>query len=691
MHQADASPPLSSSDRPQPRSGWYLAVAVLLLLLAAFLRLWALTTTPPGLHAEELINTQIADRLSRGDVAVIYDEVEPAREGLYYALLAASTTFTGRGLMLWRLPSVWLAMIALSANTLLMRRLFGKRVSLMALGLMAVAFWAVWMGRTVQHVALMPLATTATIYAFVRAFTTNSKRQAALWFTIGGIALGLSQYVHVTSWTLPALFVAFIFYRMLVNRAEIRRHRANIWYALSLAVVIDLPLFIYLIRYPGAREPVPLAQQPGIITEVPGRLIRTLTALVLRGDTLPYHNLPGRPVLGPFIGALLIVGIGVAIARWRRAPYGLALLWLIIGLMPTAFLPRQPDFEFMAVIMPIVFVFPALGLRALYQIARERLGGTFQRISLTGVGVLVIAIIAFNTAWTYRDYFLTWPTLEPVQQAYQADLGRLANYLDTSTDPTPVSICSIPLDANAGLFDLTNAELLNTLMHRSDADFRYFDCTQSLVLADGGESQRIIFPRGHYYDNLPGPLLAWMRYAHDEDVPGIQPDVVMRFEASEELADYAGAFITTALTVWPPEAEESGLANLPLSFGYNVAFLGYDIRDNAIHSGEWIEVTSYWRMDGPPPPELSLFAHMLGNPVVIVAQDDGLGVNMGTLHVRDVFLQHSMIQTPGGLAPGPYPLSLGLYFPDSGDRLPAFIEGRAIANRIILRSVDVER
>lgn len=691
MQQADASPSPSLTDRHPPSTGWYLAIAVVLLLLAAFLRLWALTTTPPGLHAEELINTQIADRLSQGDVAVIYDEVEPAREGLYYALLAASTTITGRGLMLWRLPSVWLAMLSLSANTLLMRRLFGKRVSLMVLGLMAVTFWAVWMGRTVQHVALMPLATTLTIYAFVRAFTTNRQRQAALWFTIGGIALGLSQYVHVTSWTIPALFVAYVVYRMLVNRPEIRRQRANIWYTLILALIIDLPLLIYLIRYPGAREPVPLAQQPGFIAEIPGRLVSTLTALVLRGDMLPYHNLPGRPVVGPAIGALMIVGIGVAVARWRRAPYGLALLWLAIGLLPTASLPRQPDFEFMAVIMPIIFVFPALGLRALYQVAREQMGGLFQRVSLVGVSVLVTALVVVNAAWTYRDYFLIWPTLDSVQQAYQADLGRLANYLDTSTDPTPVSVCSTPLDGSAGPFALTNAELLETLMHRSDADFRYFDCTQSLVIADGGDSQRIIFPRAHYYDKLPGPLLAWMRYAHDEDVPGIQPDVVMRFEASDELADYAGAFITTALTAWPPEAEESGLANLPLSFGYNVAFLGYDIRDNSIHSGEWVEVTSYWRMDGPPPPELSLFAHMLGNPVVIVAQDDGLGVSMGTLHVRDVFLQHSMIQTPPGLTAGPYPLSLGLYFPDTGERLPAFIEGRAIANRIFLRSVEIER
>jgi len=314
-----------------------------------------------------------------------------------------------------------------------------------------------------------------------------------------------------------------------------------------------------------------------------------------------------------------------------------------------------------------------------------------QQAASSVIGLIVATLLAVNAGWTYRDYFLIWPSLDEVQTAYQAKLGRLAHYLDTSTDPTPVSVCSIPVGSRDEPFALTNARLLDILMHRSMAGIRIFDCTQSLVIADGGESQRIIFPRSRYYEHLPGPLLAWMRYAEDEGVPGIGPDVVMRLEVSDELADYAGAFITTALTAWPPEAQATGLAPLPLSFGYNVTFLGYEIRDEQVRAGDWVEVTSYWRMDGPPPPEVWQFMHMLGNPVVIVAQDDGLGVNTGTLQVRDVFLQHSMIQTPTGLAAGPYPLSLGLYFPQTGERLPAFVDGNAIADRVFLRSITIAR
>ena len=678
----------SSSSSPRDRADWFLLVATLLLLVAAFFRTWDLGSTPPGMHNEELINAQISQRLRQGDLRVIYDDVTPGREGLYYAILAVATTLIGRGTILWRLPSVWLTMLSLAVTAQLMRRLFGRRTALFTLGLMSVTFWPIWMGRSVLHVALLPLAVSGTIYVLSHAFLAKERTTASLWFTLGGLALGVSQYVHVTAWTLLLLAVLFVVYWYVTDPEELNRHKGNLLYAAGLAFIISLPLILFLVRHPGVREPVPITEQPRLITEIPARVITTLTALGLRGDMLPEHNLPGRPVLGPVLAILMVIGIGVAIRRWRRPSYGLALLWLVVGLLPSAFQPHRPDFEYMAVIMPIVFAFPAIVLRELFELLRARLNPATVR---SGFALIATTLVAATAFFTFRDYFLIWPTLGDVRLNYQADLGVLAHYLDTSDDPTPISICSTPVDRAADPFAQTNEELLKYLMHRHNLPIRFFDCNQSLIIANGGDSQRIIFPRGHYYDHLPGPLLRWMQFAQDEQVPGIRPDVVMRFEASQAIADQAGAFITTALTAWPPEANATGLANLPISFGYNIAFLGYQIRDEDLRPGDWVELTTYWRVDGPPPPEMTQFAHMLGNPVVIVAQNDSLGVEINTLQVRDIFLQHSLIQSPGGLAAGPYTISVGLYIPSTGDRLPAFQDGQEISNRLFLQSVNIIR
>jgi 4-amino-4-deoxy-L-arabinose transferase-like glycosyltransferase len=673
------------------RHRWYLAVVIVLLLLAAFFRLWELGSVPPGMHSEELTNAQISDRVRGGEISVIYDEVQPGREGLYYALLAATTTVIGRGLILWRLPSVWMAMLSVAITAQLLRRLYGVRVSLFAVGLIAIAFWPVWMGRAVQHVALLPLMTTGSIYALVRAFEARRQATASLWFTLGGLALGAAQYVHVTAWTLFLLYVLFIGYYWMVDRQTIHRHRANILFALLLALTLCIPLFIYMAQHPGVREPVPVSDQPRLLAEIPGRLATALASLALRGDMIPQHNLPGRPIFGPVLAVLAVSGIGVALARWRQPTFGLALLWLVVGMLPTAFLPQQPDFEFMAVILPIIFVFPALGLRAVYGLAQRFRQGRLQAYASAAVTLIVAVLLIANALATFRDYFREWPALGDVRLNYGADLGILAHYLDTQQEDIPISICSTPVESGAPAFSLNNEELLSYLMHRHSLSVRYFDCSQSLVLANGAEDQLLIFPSGHYYDRLPGQLLGWMRFAQDEQVPGIRPDVVMSLNASEELAAFAGAFTTEALAAWPPPPESrlEGIAELPVQFGYNITFLGYDLRDDRVRPGDWIEVTTYWRVDGPPPPSLVVFVHLLSNPVVVVAQTDGLGVETGTLEVRDVFAQNTLIKVPDTLSAGTYPLSVGLYFPDTRERLMAFRDGAAIADRLFLRSVTI--
>lgn len=668
---------------------WYFAVGVVLLLLGASLRIWQLGSTPPGISSDELVNIQLSDRMRAGDVSVIYAEAHPAREGLYFALLAFWRAVAGPGLILWRLPSVWISMLSLATMMSLMRRLFGVRPALLAAGLVAVTFWPVWMGRTILHVTLIPLVTTFVIYTLARAYQAEDQAIASMWSTLGGMALGIAQYVHVTAWTLIVLLILFMLYRVIVNRTEARERLDNVLYALILTAVLSIPMIIFLIRHPGAREPVPVTEQPTIIAEIPGRLISSIAALALRGDMLPQHNLPGHPVLGPVLAVLMVVGIGVALARWRRAEYGLALLWLCVGLVPAAFLPHNPDFEYIAVILPVVFLFPALGLAVLYNSVRRIMPAQAVRVTVPAISVLVVGLVTGNALLTYRDYFLIWPSLGDVRLNYGSDLGVLAHYLDTTRDPSPISICTTPVDRNADPFALTNRELLHVLMHRQDLPIRYFDCTQSLVIASGGESQRIIFPRGHYYDHLPGPLLAWMSYAHDERVPGIRPDVVMRFEATDEIANTAGALITTAPTAWPPDSTSSALAGLPIPFAHNVTFMGYTVRDTTLRSTDWVELTTYWRLDGPPPGELTLFAHLLGNPVVVIAQDDGLGVAINTLQPRDIFLQYSMIQTPGFMASGLYPLSVGLYLPSTGERLLAYDSGEPRSNRLFLLRVEI--
>lgn len=664
----------------------FLFAATLILLLAAFFRLWHLGTVPPGLLVDELHNAQLADRMRAGDMAVVYDQVVPGREGFYYALLAVTTTLFGRGLILWRLPSVWLSLLGLSVTFSLMRRLLNGRAALLVIALMGVTFWPVWLGRAVLHVTLMPLVTAAFAYMMTRAFAAQSRQEAGLWFAVAGIGLGVAQYIHVTAWGLLLILAGFVVYLMVTHPEVVRRNGANIVYALVLAAVIFAPLFVFILNHPGVRAPVPLADQPDWLAQVPERLARSVGGLFLRGDSSPNRNLPFRPAMDPFVGILFVVGLGVTIARFRRSAFAVLPIWLLLGLVPALLVPHVPHFEYMALVLPVVFAFPALALDEIHGLLRER------PPALLALGVFVALIVASNAAWTFRDAFLRWPHGGDVRFNYQADVASLAHYLDTSADPSPVGLCVTPPDETDDPFALSSDRLLGYFMHRSTLPVRKFDCRQTLVLAERGASQRLIFLPGHYYDDLPGPLLGWLRYGGEVNIPGVPPGVVRRVEAAEELGTFLQVTSGAAPVAWPPEASGGpGPASLPATFTDNLVLEGYEVRDATLLPGDAPEVTTYWRLTGPPPHSLTLFAQLQSGPGQVVALSEEWGADLDTVQPDDIIIQYNLLQPVQAdpLESGEYRLVVGLAVPGTEHRLRVLDGNRIRSDRLFLQRVQV--
>jgi hypothetical protein len=89
-------------------------LAALLLLVGAVLRLWNITTLPPGLNRDEISDIRIAETVRQGRVEVFYDLGGEGREGLFPAMLAAVTSITGGGLIGYRMLSVWAGLLTLA-------------------------------------------------------------------------------------------------------------------------------------------------------------------------------------------------------------------------------------------------------------------------------------------------------------------------------------------------------------------------------------------------------------------------------------------------------------------------------------------------------------------------------------------------------------------------------------------------
>ncbi len=656
----------------------YLFVVTLVLLLGACMRLLLLSTEPVGLSAEELSNAQLALGIRSGNFSVVYAEVQPAREGVYPALLALITAVTGEGILLWRLPSVWASLLAIAMTYRLMCTIAPEQhTALLTASLMSVAFWPVMMGRVAVHATLMPFFTALILYLMVQAFDAADYEDAAPWFTAGAFALGVAQYVHYSAWALAIIILVYALYRWQLAGRIIRFQVESLFYATILTLVLLLPLLLFSVVAPQAR----LQTDQGflqLLWAFPSKYLLSFISLFALGSESVLYHVPHHPVLSIFLSPFFLIGLGASIVRWRHHTGFLAVIVLFVGLLPASLAPTGADVTYMVVLMPAVFILSAVAIPlVLKQLRQSKL--------LLPITLALFVVIMMTTLY---GYFMLWATLPQVARAYNEDIGAIAHFLDTQPDGLPVSVCSLPVDSDDDPFALTNAELLALLTHRERLDVRTFNCTQSLVLAAGGAEQYVIFPRGHYYDFVPGALLNWLASGESVPLNHVDADVIMRIEAREQLADEVGAFITTALTLWPPEEGSREFAELPVEFEGNVTFLGYEVRDPLLESTEMLEIVTYWRLDGPPPPQVTMFAHLLNNPVVVLAQEDTIGVETATLQARDVFVQYNRVRLPKSTEPGLYPVSVGMFFTDSGERLTALQDGEPRANRLFLQRVE---
>jgi hypothetical protein len=661
------------------RVGYWLAV--LLLIIAAALHLWRLPTLSPGLSQDEITDIRVAETVrQRGDIQVFYRLDNQGREGLYHIALAAVTSLVGNGMLGYHMLSVWASLLMLAALYALVTRLYNPLAGVAAVGLLAVNLWFTVLGREVSREVLLPLLVTGVLLSLSRAFWTYQRTYPEVApsqpFAALGILLGLGFYLHPAHFLVVLATMLFIAYMLLSRQPLGKRTLAYLGFSILVMMIIAMPYLISSIRLPGLAGANRLlgdyhfGERPIFQTITAG-----LNGFFFMGDSDPLHNVPGRPLIDLVSGLLLLVGLLMALRHWRQPRYALPLIMLIC-LLPVVLLSRgSPNFQAYSSVLPLVALYFGVGVNALYR----GFSWPARRVAWAALAALLV----FNLVWMSRDLFQTWPSLPEVQTAYNARLGEVAHHLDLTAEKIPSLICG-PLDSSP---ELSGTDLVLLMMNRKDAPLRYADCGSGLVLMNGGDDQQVVLTGP--LDGVHPYLRAWLEKGQFLDEP---PDAVVRLNVSQELADTIGRFTTTAPAMLPPGAG-GGLMPPPVRFGGNIAFLGYDrVGDEVYPPGGVVTSITYWRVDGPIPPDLRLFTHVLVDPTVIAAQNDTISVNLTQLDNRDIFVQITFVQLPPSIPEGTYDVSVGAYLDTSKQRMPVLGEdGSPRADRLFLGQITVKK
>jgi hypothetical protein len=126
-----------------------------------------------------------------------------------------------------------------------------------------------------------------------------------------------------------------------------------------------------------------------------------------------------------------------------------------------------------------------------------------------------------------------------------------------------------------------------------------------------------------------------------------------------------------------------------------VGLAGYDLPAGPWGPGDVVPLTAFWQARQAIGAEYQVFVHLLDAEGRLVAQNDGPPVGgarpTSGWTAGEAVTDRRGLLLPEGLAAGTYRLRIGLYRPDSGERLTAWDrEGAALGDGVPLEGLTVE-
>ena len=664
---------------------WEWIALVVILLIAAFLRLYRLDAVPPGMTHDEAGHVHDAVAIVNG-ARPIYQTVGYGREPLYDYLAAGLIALGSPSVTALRLLSVTSGLITLVTTFFWVRQAFDGPTALLATALQAGSFWSLAVSRQALRSGLLPVLFTAALYLFWRATYDQGKTRRGWRLALFAVLLGTTLYTYIPARVVWLLFPAFLIYIALFHRTVFRQIAVPALVAIGVGLLLSAPLFLYLHAHPGLEQRLEMLDEPlralasGDVSVVLERAISCLAAFVVpgQGDDFLAYNTPGRPFLDPFTGALFGAGIVICLLRMHRPGYAMALLWFAVGISPSLVTGAAASTTRSITALPVTFLFPAIAAITGVRWIAARWGYQARRIA----GGLLIAFVIASGALSMRDYS-AWGRRPDVRAAYLHTVVQTAEYLDATPESGLVALSTaLPLAPH-------DPYVFDASLRRSDLSTRWFNGQRALIVPNT-PTARLIAPAvaslDPYFADLPG-------LAFHERV-FMQPDDLNPFF---DVYHWAPPVTREALL---DRAQGTLLdLELPVDLDGTLLLLGYDLRTPTVAPGGMIELATLWEVTDPThvrPQDLSnaeqdlvFFTHALDIAGTILAQDDRLDGPAWSWQTGDLVAQIHRFVLPESTTPGTLELVVGVYKRVDMTRLPVRVDGATVGDAIWLAALEV--
>jgi hypothetical protein len=645
-----------------------LAALLLVLLVAAGLRLVGLPDLPAGLHYDEAANGILAAEIAQGIERPVFIPSYTGKEVLFFYWTAAWMRMLGQNMLALRLTAAvvglcTVASAAWSTYELLHDRPNARWIAILAAAFLATSFWHLLLSRLGFRAITQPLLQALTVGALWRGLRTKRKR----WLVLAGALCGATAYTYLAARAFPLPLAVALLALLAIDRGHRLARLGQIALFVAAAAVVIAPLVVYFASHPDALT-TRMGQVAAASWDEAWYGIRAvLGMLFIQGDPYIRFNIPGLPIFTPVVAALFLLGFPLLFVRSAPAPDRPAVRWaarvFLLTVLPVMMLPSAlatgeitPSNLRAVGMMPFIYVFPALALTDL----ATWIGSRLRHPNLTR-WVALIALLLALTPLTVQRYFGDWATSAALYDAADGDLVDVARYLNQTDlgDVTPY-VASIHYRHPTLAFLARDYGALKWVTGGETAVF------------PGDRDALLILPRS------ADDGRAWMETQLEPLTLDIAPPAPGDEPAFHAYHIPAGA---------SPRLDHS----LGADFGPAVTLEGYEILAPA-RSGETVELLLAWRVNAPAAP---------GDLLPMARLTDRWGGDWGSIRPfhypaeqwtpGEIIVDHLSVPVAPGAPPGGYRIEIGLYAESTGASIPLLDDEGSYAGLTASVPVTLER
>jgi 4-amino-4-deoxy-L-arabinose transferase-like glycosyltransferase len=357
---------------------WTIVVLVVVAIVAFFrvYNLGGVPSEPFSDHAEKILDVY---DISRGQTHIFFPR-NTGREAIQmYLTLVVSWIFsTGLSFLSLKIGTVFCGLATLPYMYLLGKEFGGKRLALLAVFFIGIAYWPNVISRAGLRFPLYPLFVAPTLYYLLRGLRTRNRND----FIVSGLFLGLGLHGYSTFRIMPLVVVIAVGLYLLHAQSKGSRKQAIIW--LSILAITSLIVFLPLARYwfdnPQAFSYRAFSRLGSIESPLPApawQLLLSNTWNALRmfnwdNGEIWVHSVPHRPALDVVSGALFLIGVVLVLIRYIRQRHWQDLFLLLVvpllqlpSILSLAFPAENPALNRAAGAMVPTFLLVAIALDGL--------------------------------------------------------------------------------------------------------------------------------------------------------------------------------------------------------------------------------------------------------------------------------------------------------------------------------------